>query len=172
MDAESLISAAHEFSNALNSLQPGDKVSFSGPYGGFTFRGEHEEVCMLCGGIGVTPLLSMIRFCTDTGSDSRILLIYSNRSEDEIPFYGELSRLEERNKRLSVVHTLTGAGPSWEGRRGRIDARMLQDLISDPASLQYYGSGPAKMVEAMLSLLREIGVPQDAVHKELFPGYE
>jgi glycine betaine catabolism B len=52
----------HPFSNALAGLRPDDKVSIAGPYGEFTFQGEYDNIGMLSGGIGVTPLRSMIKY--------------------------------------------------------------------------------------------------------------
>ena len=46
----------HEFSNAFLSIKKADTIRFTGPYGNFTFRGEHAKVAMLSGGIGITPL--------------------------------------------------------------------------------------------------------------------
>ncbi|HPT37998.1 MAG TPA: FAD-binding oxidoreductase [Methanothrix sp.] len=162
----------HEFSNAFLSLKKDDKIRFTGPYGNFTFKGEHRKVAMLSGGIGITPLLSMIRYCTDMDIDTEIVLFYSNRQEDDIPFRDELDRLMARNRRLTVVHTLTRPGTAWKGRTGRINAQMIKDNISNPGEWVYYSSGPAKMVEAMISLLKEMNIDARQIKKEYFPGYD
>lgn len=162
----------HEFSNAYLSLKKDDKIRFTGPYGNFIFKGEHKKIAMLSGGIGITPLLSIIRYCTDRALENEIILFYSNRQEDDIPFRDELDRLMARNRRLTVVHTLTRPGAAWKGRAGRINAQMIREQIPNPGEWVYYSSGPAKMVEAMISLLKEMNIADERVKKEYFPGYD
>ncbi|HNX39721.1 MAG TPA: hypothetical protein PKK11_03990 [Methanothrix sp.] len=162
----------HEFSNALLSVKEADGIQVSGPYGSFSFRGEHKKVAMLSGGIGITPLRSMIKYCTDKSLDTDILLIYSNRSEGDIPFGDEFELLEERNLRLKVVNTLTRPGPDWKGRTGRIDAAMIQEFAPDYGTRVFYSSGPAAMVDAMISALEQLGIAKEQIKKEYFPGYD
>ena len=80
----------HDFSNTLDSLKVGNMASMKGPYGNLTFQGEYDKICMLSGGIGITPLRSMIRYSTDIGLNTDIVLIYSNRYEDSIAFKDDL----------------------------------------------------------------------------------
>ena len=160
----------HEFSNALLSVREGDPIQISGPYGSFSFRGE-KKVAMLSGGIGITPLRSMIKFCTDNSLDTDIILIYSNRSEDDVPFWGEFESMQENNRHFKVVNTLTRPGPGWRGRMGRIDAEMILECVPDYTERTFYCSGPAAMVDAMLSALQKIGIAREQIRKEYFPGY-
>jgi ferredoxin-NADP reductase len=102
----------HEFSNALLTLKKGDTIKFSGPYGNFTFNGEHDKLVMLSGGIGITPLRSMIKYCTDKGLATDIVLFYSNRLEDDIPFKDEFEGLKSKNQNLTIISTLTRPDPS------------------------------------------------------------
>ena len=64
----------HPFSNALADLKPGDQVPINGPYGEFTFQQEYENIGMLSGGIGITPLRSMIKYLVDKKLDANIIL--------------------------------------------------------------------------------------------------
>jgi len=162
----------HEFSNAFLSLKEGDIIRFSGPYGSFTFQGEHEKIAMLSGGIGITPLRSMIKYCTDRGLATDIVLFYSNRAEDDIPFGDEFEALKAKNQKLTIINTLTRPGPAWKGRTGRIDAKMIRELLADYQERVFYTSGPKKMVEAMQLALQELNIPASRIRKEYFPGYD
>jgi ferredoxin-NADP reductase len=162
----------HEFSNAFHSLEKGDAIRFSGPYGNFTFQGEYRKIAMLCGGIGITPLLSMIKYCTDRGLATEMVLFYSNRQEDDVPFQDDLLRLKSKNRRLTVIDTLTRPGKSWKGHTGRINAGLIKENIADGREWVYYCSGPAKMVDSMLSVLKEMNIPEEQSRKEYFPGYD
>lgn len=162
----------HEFSNAFLSLKEGDVIRFSGPYGSFTFQGEHEKIAMLSGGIGITPLRSMIKYCTDRSIATDIVLFYSNRAEDDIPFGDELEALKGKNQKLTIINTLTRPGIAWKGRTGRIDAMMIRELLTDYQDRVFYTSGPKKMVEAMQLALHELNIPASRIRKEYFPGYD
>jgi ferredoxin-NADP reductase len=162
----------HEFSNAFLSKKKGDAIRFTGPYGNFTLKEEHSKIAMLSGGIGITPLLSMIKYCTDMNMPTEILLFYSNRDESDIPFKDELEALRERNSHLTVVNTLTRPGPLWMGHKGRINAKLIKEHIVDVNEWFFYSSGPEKMVDSMLLVLKEMNIPENRSLREYFPGYD
>jgi len=162
----------HEFSNALLSLKDGDRIRFSGPYGNFTCCEVQGKIAMLSGGIGITPLRSMIKYCTDKCLATDIFLFYSNRQEDDIPFKDEFDSLKARNQNLTIINTLTRPGPSWKGRIGRIDADMIKELLPNYAHWTFYSSGPQRMVDSMLLILKELGIPEKQARLEYFPGYD
>jgi len=162
----------HEFSNALGAAKAGDRVMIRGPYGDFTFQGEHDRVCMLSGGIGITPLRSMIRYSTDKGLSARIVLLYSNSHEDEIVFGDDLESMARQNPNLNVVNTITKPSPAWKGLKGRIDRDMIVREVPDYANHVFFTSGPRKMVDAILALLKDLGLPENQIKQEYFPGYD
>ncbi len=162
----------HEFANALAALEIGDKASIDGPYGDFTFQGEYNNVGMLSGGIGITPLRSMIKYSTDKMLKADIILLYSNSHEDDIPFETELNDLQKLNDHLKVISTVTRPGPSWKGITGRISANMLKIYMPDYPKRTFYTSGPQKMVDSMISLLMDLKVPNEHIKQEYFPGYD
>lgn len=162
----------HPFANALACLKSGDRVSIMGPYGDFTFQGEHEKVGMLTGGIGITPVRSIIKYSVDKGLNANIILIYSNSHEDDIAFGDELAEMEKQSADIKVIETVTRPGISWKGVTGRIDAEMVRRFIPDYLERIFYASGPQKMVDAVVSILRELKMPEPQVKQEYFPGYE
>lgn len=162
----------HPFSDALAGLKRGDRVMIEGPHGNFTFQGEHNKVGLLSGGIGITPLRSMIRYSTDKKLDANISLLYSNRTKDDIAFRDDIDEMREHNPNLEVVYTLTGTDPSWKGVTGRIDEEMLVKFVPDYTERIFFTSGPRKMVEAMVSVLKNLSVPQQQIKWEYFPGYD
>jgi ferredoxin-NADP reductase len=159
------------FSNALVSLKVGDWARIDGPYGNFTFEGEYERIGMLSGGIGITPLRSMCKYCTDMRLGSQVTLLYGNRSEDDIVFREEFEALQQQNRNFKVVFTLSEPGSSWAGQTGRISLEMIRTEIPDCRERIFFTCGPPSMVEAMGNLLRELGIPADQTKRENFPGY-
>jgi ferredoxin-NADP reductase len=162
----------HPFSNALAGLRPGDKVSIAGPYGEFTFQGEYYNIGMLSGGIGVTPLRSMIKYSIDKKLSVNIILLYSNSLESDIAFKDELEDLQRENPKIKVIETITRPGLDWKGLTGRINAEMVKKLVPDYLERTFFTCGPQKMVDAMVSLLRELKVPEEQIKQEYFPGYD
>jgi glycine betaine catabolism B len=162
----------HPFSDALASLEPGDEVMIEGPHGSFTFKGEHNKIGLLSGGIGITPLRSMIKYSTDKGLETKIALLYSNRTEDDIAFRDDLEAMHKQNPNLDVVYTLTGPSQIWKGATGRISEEMVVKFVPDYMERVFFTSGPRKMVEAVVSLLKNLSVPQQQIKWEYFPGYD
>lgn len=162
----------HEFSNALASLHIGDIVHIDGPEGEFTFKGEHDKIALITGGIGITPFRSIIRYSTDRGLKTQITLLCANSSEEEIVFRYELEEMQSLNKNLTVVHTITRPSEKWSGLRGRIDGGMIRVAIPDYKERVVYISGPPQMVDDMERILKkELKMPRKRIRTEYFPGY-
>ncbi len=162
----------HPFANALASLHTGDKVSMMGAFGDFTFQGEYDKVGMLSGGIGITPLRSMIKYSVDMKLNTDIILLYSNRFENDIAFRNELEDVQIENPNIKIIEIITKPEPDWKGVSGRINAEIVKKFIPDHLERTFYTSGPQKMVDAMVSLLRELEVPDKQIKQEYFPGYD
>jgi ferredoxin-NADP reductase len=160
----------HPFSNALDSLKPGDRVSINGPYGDFTFLQEYKNIGMLSGGIGITPLRSIIRYLVDKKLNTSIILLYSNSSENDIAFKEELEEAQKKNPNIKIIDTITRPGPDWKGVTGRINADMVKKYIPDYRERTFFTCGPMKMVDSMVSLLRELEIPEKQIKREIFPG--
>jgi ferredoxin-NADP reductase len=162
---------SHPFANALSALVPGDGAVINGPFGEFTFSGEYDQVVFISGGIGITPLRSMIRNATDLRLSTRILLLYSARSQADVLFGIEMEQMMEQNPNLNVILTLTVPDPGWKGRSGRIDSTLIEREIPALKEQVFFTSGPSVMVDAMVAILEKLGVQKDHIHQELFPGY-
>lgn len=160
----------HPFSNALAALNPGDKVSINGPYGDFTFLEEYKNIGMLSGGIGITPLRSMIKYLVDKKLNTSIILLYSNRSENDIAFKEELEDSQKQNPNIKIIDTITRPGPDWKGVTGRINAEMIKKYIPDYRERTFFTCGPSIMVDSMVSLLQELEIPEKQIKREIFPG--
>jgi ferredoxin-NADP reductase len=161
----------HDFSNAIAFLKVGDKALLKGPFGHMTFQDEYNKICMLSGGIGITPLRSMIRYSIDKGLATNMALIYSNRYEYDIPFEDDFKKMQISNPNFKMIITLTKPSPSWNGLTGRINREMIEENIPDYADRIFYTSGPKLMVDAMRSILSKIGLAEEQVKYEYFTGY-
>jgi ferredoxin-NADP reductase len=158
---------------AFAALQPGDEVEVDGPFGHFVLD-ETRDAVFVAGGIGITPLKGMAEHLTDTDSQQRAVLVYSNRSQDEIAYRAELDALAKANPRLRVVHTLTREpeASGWKGRRGRIDAALLKEATATLREPKYYLCGKGAMVMGAGQQLVDLGVSRERIAFEVFRGYE
>ena len=161
-----------EFSNALKALREDDWVRIDAPYGKFTFEGEHERIGLLGGGIGITPLRSICRYCTDKRLNTKITLLYGNRSESDIAFKDELEMMQKQNENLKVVFILNEPSGGWKGATGVINAEMVKIEVPEYKETVFYTCGPPAMVEAMEKLIENLGLPQTQLNREYFTGYQ
>ena len=160
-----------EFSTALKALKKGDWARIDAPYGKFTFEGEHEKIGLLAGGIGITPLMSICKYCTDKRLNTKITLLYGSRSESDIAFKEELETMQEQNENLKVVFTLNEPSSEWKGVTGIIDAELVKKEIPDYEETVFYTCGPPAIVEAMEKLVEKLGLPKTQLNREYFTGY-
>jgi len=161
----------HDFSNELDAMAVGDTLDIDGPYGNLTFEGEYDKIALISGGIGITPMISICKYCADAGLDTKVTIISSNKMQDDIVFGAELDKMERGNKNLKVVHTLTRAGDTWQGCRERICESLIIREIPDYKEFVFYLCGPPVMLDSMVSILDSLGIPKEQVKQESFVGY-
>ena len=159
------------FSAALKALKKGDWARIDAPYGKFTLEGEYKKIGLLGGGIGITPFIGMCKYCTDMRLDTKITLLYGNRTESDIAFRKELEAMQEQNDNMKVVFTLNEADSGWKGATGFITADMIKKEIPDYKETMFYTCGPPAMVEIMAKLIDQLGLPKTQLNREYFTGY-
>ena len=160
-----------EFSTALKQLKPGDWAKIDVPYGNFTFEGEYPKIGMLAGGIGITPLRSICKYCTDTRSKTKITLLYGCRTQNDIAFKQELENMQSQNDNLRVLFILSEADASWKGLTGIINAELVKKEIPDYEETIFYTCGPPPMVEVIEKMIESLGLPKTQLKREYFSGY-
>lgn len=161
-----------EFSQRLKSLKPNDEVLFKGPLGNCVFEEDFKRIGFLIGGIGITPVISILEYIEDKKLDTDVLLFYSNRIDSEVTFKEELDRLVLNNPLIKIVYLLTDV-PSEESCYicARLDREFLKNNISQLKERLLYIFGPPKMVEALNSICLELGIRKDHIKTESFVGY-
>lgn len=147
----------------------GARVRVSAPAGRFVFTGAGaDRVLLLAGGVGITPLMAMVRWSTDRAWPGQIYLVNSVRTPADVIFRDELAHLAARFPNLHVVTTATAAGDDWTGERGHVTGALLSRTVPDLATTPVYLCGPEPMMAAMRVVLAELGVPAAAIHTEAF----
>ncbi len=166
-----------DFKNLLDSLPIGAEVEIEGPFGRFLFGYELPKVAFLTGGIGVTPVRSMLRDLVDTQGAGRvagqvIVVFYGSMTDDGIVYKEDFDVFEAQIPGLRVVHVITKPSDSWTGHSGYISADLVRVELPDPQAWTYYMVGPPPMVAAMDKMMTELEVPGNQVVVESFAGYQ
>jgi ferredoxin-NADP reductase/DMSO/TMAO reductase YedYZ heme-binding membrane subunit len=153
-----------------DTWQEGQLVQVSAPAGKFFFAGhEADKIVLIAGGIGITPMMSVVRSLTDRGWAGQMYLVFSVRKKDDIVFAHEIMDLQERHKNLHVLITLTNETDSaWTGARGQITKELLAEFIPDFKHGPVMLCGPDPMMTAMRALVGAMGVPDAEIHQEAF----
>jgi ferredoxin-NADP reductase len=148
----------------------GDLLELSGPSGSFTFTGRECKCILLIGaGVGITPLMSVLRYLTDRSWPGDIYLVYGARTSQDIIFREELEYLQRRHPNLHVVITLSKPeGTDWKGPTGRISKELISQSVPDLASRYVHICGPVPLMEGVKKSLTELGVPKERVKTEAF----
>jgi predicted ferric reductase len=163
------IKALGDFTSSVSAVRPGTTVYVDGPHGVFSIdQYEGAGFCLIAGGVGIVPALSMLRTLADRADARPVVLFSAHRDLDSIPFREELDELTGRLD-LRVVHVLEQPPPGWTGESGYIDAGTLRrHLPSANPRFQFFICGPNPMLDAMEAAIPEIGIPADRIHTERF----
>src|SRR5262249_44454872 len=148
------------FKRVLKSLPLGTPVKLDAPYGDFVL---HKTVTtpavFLTGGIGITPVRSMIAQATQEHLPQKLTLFYANRTPQDTAFFHDFERCAKDNPHLTFVPVMTRTTPQqWAGESAHIDEQMLMRYVTDVTTPLYYISGPANMVAAMRQILTDAHV--------------
>ncbi len=161
-----------DFSATLGALKKGDTVRLRYPFGNFTLKDPSEKICFLSGGIDITPIRSICKFAVDKNLGTDIVLIYANRTQEDIVFRKDFEQMQEKYPKLKVVHVLQEAAPGFKARIGLISSQVIREEVPDYNERKFFICGPPMMVDAMKKILSvDLSLPKDRVITENFTGY-
>ncbi|MEO7272406.1 MAG: ferric reductase-like transmembrane domain-containing protein [Vicinamibacterales bacterium] len=148
----------------------GLRVKVSAPAGKFVFAGdEAERVVLIAGGIGITPMMSVVRSLTDRGWRGAICLLYSVRLVRDLVFQEELAYLQARFPNLLVLAIVTrDAEARWDGPRGQITREVIDGFVPEFTRGPVLLCGPTPMMTAMRETLVAMGIPDSEILQEAF----
>lgn len=150
--------------------QEGQRIKISAPAGKFHFAGhEANRIVLIAGGIGITPMMSVIRAMTDGGWTGEMYLLFSVRLVKDVVFRDEIAKLEAAHPNLHVKITVSGdPDTAWDGARGNITRELLDGFVPRLTNGPVMLCGPDRMMSAMRELLVGMGVPDAEIHQEAF----
>ena len=145
----------------------GDILTVEGGSGDFHYTGnDSQPLALIAGGIGITPIASIIRYIDQAKLQVPTTLVYSASTPSELLFRNEFEAIYTRNPNLRTHFTVTRPHSApWNGNTGRITTTTLRTAGITPKHLCYI-CGPPQMIQAMLIALKEIGVPAERLRYE------
>ena len=159
------------------SLNPGDKVTISGPYGEFHIKPTKNEMVYIGGGAGMAPLRSHIfhLFHTEKTTDRKVSFWYGGRSKRELFYTEDFRKIEKDfdNFTYNIALSEPLAEDNWDGYKGFIHQVVLENYLSkhpEPEEIEYYLCGPPMMNAAVFKMLDDLGVPPEKIAFDDFGG--
>jgi Na+-transporting NADH:ubiquinone oxidoreductase subunit F len=163
-------------SSYIFTRKPGDKVTISGPYGEFHIKNTEREKMYIGGGAGMAPLRSHIFHMFHTEHTNRkVSFWYGARSKREVFYEDEFEKIEKKypNFKFNLALSEPKAEDKWNGLTGFIHQVLYDEYLSkhpEPEEIEYYLCGPPMMIDAVLKMLDDLGVPQEMIAFDDFGG--
>ncbi len=161
-----------------STIRPGSTLSIKRPNGKFTYPGgDDRPVVLLAGGVGITPLMSMLRHAVASEPTRPVTMVVSAKGEKDVTFRRELEWLAERHPQVKVAFALSGGGLALVGGpssskvdrfSGRVNAAVIRRLVPDIVNSIFMICGPDAMMDGMRQLLAALGVPDGQIRFEAF----
>lgn len=150
------------FKQALDSLPLGGTFELESVDGDFVVEDAEAQYVFLAGGIGITPMRSILVDLDHAGKPLNVNLLYGNRNQD-IVFKDELSKLADRHAEFKLNLLVDPE---------QINEDTIKQYVPDLSTPIFYVSGPKPMVEALAGTLKNMGIAEERIKLDDFPGYE
>lgn len=161
-----LIKESGDWTKSLHAVKVGDKVRVVGPFGVFSpFRHEANSLTMIAGGIGITPMLSVLRQLVNENSQMPVKLVWSYKTSAEAPCYEEFESFRKNLSNFDMTRIVTRESKTDK----RLDLENLKKLLPEyrPGHLVML-CGPLVMMKDVRRHLLEYGYPDSAIINEEF----
>ena len=155
-------------------IKEGDTLQITAPSGRFTFTGaEASSVVLIAGGVGITPIMSAIRYLTARAWSGDIFFFYAVRGEADVIFREELEYLQRRHPNFHVVIAAEQVqSAEWPYASGRVTRELLETNVPRLTSRRVHVCGPPPMMDAIKTILADLGVPPNQIRTEIFIAKE
>lgn len=163
----STIKESGNFTRTIGETRVGDRARVEGPFGRFSLVSiPAESFLFIAGGVGITPIMSMVRYLRDTNDTRPVGLIYGNKTEKDVLFRQELEAMPDHVK---VTHILSDPDEAWDGEKGFITTEAIRRAAGSLLETAHvYLCGPPVMMDKVIKSLRELGIGSARIHYERF----
>ncbi len=169
-DVRFIIKELGDFTNQIGQVEPGTRAYLDAPHGHLTIRGRAAKgIALIAGGVGIAPMMGILRELEATRDKRPTTLIYSNRSEDQIARSQVLGRLAQEHG-TEVIYVLSEPPKDWAGEVGFVTPALLQREFgtAEHRDWLYVLCGPPAMLEVVEDALIDIGISSGRIISERF----
>lgn len=154
----------------IDDVHVGDTLVSSGPEGNFHVNPiiHDRRMVGIAGGSGITPFISMIREIAERGLDREVILLYGNKSIDDVIFHDELLALAADYPQLRYVPVLEDPPKDFQGRTGYISGDLIRDVAGDVTGTSFFVCGPQAMYDFCLPEIEKLDVPRRKIRREIY----
>lgn len=164
------IKQSGDFTDRIGTIPVGARAWLDGPHGHFVLASQQTEcLAFIAGGVGLAPIMSMLRQLRAERWRGPLCLVYGNRAEDQILYREELEAMTGVLD-LRLVLALSEPPPGWPGARGELSLPVLDRCLEKEGRDRwtYFVCGPPPMMDSVERSLRAFGVPARQIVAERF----
>ena len=154
--------SSSSFKKALVQMKIGSEIEAKGPDGDFILEDLNKQYVFIAGGIGITPFRAIILDLVHKNQPLNITLLYANKTE-EFPFKEELENLSSKHSTFNIHYIVSPK---------HIDQTYIEQNVKDIQNKIFYVSGPEPMVESLSEMLKRMGIKEENIKQDFFPGYD
>jgi ferredoxin-NADP reductase len=159
------------FKRSLLELPLGTEVDISGIDGRINLpEDKTKPLVFIAGGIGISPVMGIIRHCRETSWPYSITLVYSNRDRESAPYLDELEMYARENQKFRLIAVMT-ADPGWSGEKRRVTSQFIKEYFPEPEKYLFYVTGTPRFVPSVFKEIRDSGASPLNIKMEIFTGY-
>ncbi|MDP4182579.1 MAG: ferredoxin reductase family protein [Bacillota bacterium] len=162
-----------DYTSSIKNVVEGDKVFLDAPYGNFSYidkKGE-DGIVLICGGVGITPALSILRYIFRNDKSKKVTLIWGINNQSELINKVEFEKMAKEMQNFYFTPVMF-KDDTWEGERGVINKEKILSILKnnsmDVYKQGYYICGPSIMLNNVLRALKDIGIKRRFIHYEKF----
>ena len=157
-------------STAMHLMQPGEKISFTGPFGRFILNyPTNADIVMIATGSGISPFKAMaLELLENKKVPNQIYLLFGNRTEDEIIYRTFFEELANTYPNFHFIPTLSRPHETWQGEVGRVQELIKKYISPENKNREFYLCGLKDMILTTLELLEKSGFYKQNIHFERY----
>lgn len=159
------------FKKSLLEIPLGTEVEVSGIDGRIKLpEDKSQPLVFVAGGIGIAPIMGIIRYCHETNWEYSITLVYSNKDRASTAFFDELEGYSKQSQKFRFIPTMTQDN-QWQGEKRKINGQFIKDYFPQPEKNIYFVTGTPRFVPFVFREIKDAGVPVINLRMEIFTGY-
>lgn len=159
------------FKKSLAEIPVGTEVEIGGIDGRIKLPDDkNQALVFVAGGIGIAPIMGILRFCRENGWPNAITLVYVNETRESAAFLDELEGFTKETEKFKLIPVMT-ADSTWAGEKREVNGQFIKEYFPQSENTLFYVTGIPKFTPGVFKEIRDTGVPPLNIKMEIFTGY-